>query len=60
MRNIKKKMAHAQKIQTIKHKYWLISGFYILKALSSIVIDILQEKLKMEIIEPCHSSYKNL
>lgn len=59
MGKVKKKMAPAQKIQTIKYKAWQIFVFYIAYALSSTVIDILQNKLKMGVIEPCHDPYQN-
>ena len=59
MGKVKKEVAPAQKIQTIEHKAWQVSGFQIPKALSSTVIDMLQERLKMGVIEPCHSPYRN-
>lgn len=56
---VKRKVASLQKIQTVKHKAWQIPGFQIPRALTSTVIDMLQEKLKIGVIEPCHGSYRN-
>ena len=59
MEKVKKEVAPPQKIQTIEHKAWQVLGFQIPKALSSMVIDILQERLKMGVIEPSHGAYQN-
>lgn len=56
---IKKELALTKKIRTIEHKTWQIPGFQIPKALSSTVIDMLQEKLKMGVIKPYLGSYHN-
>lgn len=50
-------MAPAQKIYIIEHKTWQVSGFQIFKALYSTIINMLQEKLKMGIMEPYHGLY---
>ena len=52
-------MVPPQKIRIIEHKAWQIPSFQIPKALSSTVIDILQERLKMGVIEPSHGPYQN-
>ena len=57
---IKKKIAPAQKIWTVEHKAWQVPSCQILKALTSTIIDMLQERLKMGVIEPCHGPYRNL
>ncbi len=59
MGNVKKEVAPAQKIQTIEHKAWQVPGFQIPKALTSTVIDMLQERLKMGVIEHYHGPYRN-
>ena len=47
MGKVKKEVAPAQKIQTIKHKAWQVPGFQIPKTLSFMIIDIFQEMLKI-------------
>lgn len=59
MEKVKKEVASFQKIQTIERKAWQVSGFQIPKALTSIIIDILQERLKMGVIELYHGLYRN-
>ena len=59
MGKVKKEVAHPQKIKTIDHQAWQVPGFQIPKALTSTVIDMLQERLKMGVIEPCHGPYRN-
>ncbi len=59
MEKVKRKVAPPKKIRTINHKAWQFSGFQIPKALISTVIDMLQERLKMGVIEPCHGPYRN-
>ncbi len=54
---VKKEVALAQKIRTIEHKAQQVPGFQIPRALSSTVIDMLQERLKMGVIEPYHGPY---
>ena len=59
MGKVKKEVAPPQKIRTVDHKAWQVPGFQIPKALTSTVIDMLQERLKMGVIEPCHGPYRN-
>ena len=59
MGKIKKKVVPPQKIKTIDHQAWQVPGFQISRALTSTVIDMLQERLKMGVIEPCHGPYLN-
>ena len=59
MGKVKKKVASTQKIRTIEHKAWQVLGFQISKALTSTVIEMLQKRLKMGVIEPCHGFYQN-
>ncbi len=59
MGKTKREVAPPKKIRTINHKAWQVLGFQIPKAFTSTVIDILQERLKMGIIEPCHGPYQN-
>ena len=59
MGKVKKEVAPAQKIQTIKHKAWQVPGFQIPKTLSFTIIDMFQKRLKIGFIEPFHGSYSN-
>ena len=59
MGKVKKEVAPLQKIRTSEHKAWQISNFQISGALTMTVIDILKEKLKIGLIEPCHGPYQN-
>ena len=59
MGKVRRKVAPLQKIRTIDHKAWQVPGFQIPKALISTVIDMLQERLKMGVIEPCYDPYQN-
>ncbi len=43
----------------MEHKEWQIPHFQIPKPLAPIVIDILEERLRMGVIEPCNSPYRN-
>ena len=56
---IKTEVAPAQKIRIIEYQAWQFPGFQISKALSFTVIDMLQERLKMGVIKPCHGLYQN-
>ncbi len=53
-------MVPAQNVRTVEYKAWQVSGFQIPKALTSMIIDMLQQRLKMGVIEPCHGPYRNL
>ena len=59
MAKVRRKVAFPQKISIVDYKAWQIPGFQILKALTSMVIDMLQKRLKMGIIEPCQGSHQN-
>lgn len=59
MGKVKKDVAPPQKIRIVGHQAWQVPGFQIPRALTSTVIDMLQERLKMGIIEPCHGPYWN-
>ena len=55
MRKVKIEVASLQKIRTVDYKAWQVLRFQILKALTSTIIDILQERLKMGVIEKYYS-----
>ena len=57
MRKVKKELTPPQKIRIVEHKAWQVSGFQILKTLSSTVIEMLQITLKIIIIESFHGPY---
>ena len=59
MGKVKKEMVPVQKIRTVEHKAWQVSGFQIAKALTSTIIDLLQERLKIGVIEACNGPYRN-
>ena len=59
MGKVKREVDPPWKIRTINHKGWQVPGFQISKALTSTFMDMLQEKLKMGFIEPCHGPYQN-
>lgn len=60
MKKVKKEVAPFQKIQTVNHKAWQVLKFQIPKVLTSTIIDILQKRLKIGVIEPYHRPYRNL
>ena len=60
MVKLKREVAPSKKIRTINHKAWQVPGFQIPKAFTFIVIDMLQERLKIGVIEHCHGPYRNL
>ncbi len=59
MEKVKKNMAPARNIGTIEHKASQVPGFQIPKASTSTIIDMLQERLKMRVIEHCRGPYQN-
>ena len=60
MEKVKSEVTPSQKIQTINHQAWRTPSFQILQALSFVIMDILQDHVKMGIIELCHGQYCNL
>ena len=58
MGKVKSKVA-SQKLQTIEHQTWQVPGFQILRALSYVIMDRLQDRLKMGIIDTCKASHRN-
>ena len=60
MGKVRRNVAPPQKIQIVDHKTLRVSGFQIPKALTSTIIDILQKRLKIGVIELCHGLYQNL
>lgn len=59
IRKVKKKVASLQKIEIVNYKAQYVLGFQIFKALTSTVINKLQNRLKIGIIELCHGCYQN-
>ena len=59
MGKVKREVAPPQKIWTVEYKAQQVSEFQIPKAFISTVIDMLQESLKMGIIELCYGPYQN-
>lgn len=56
---VKKKVTGLQKRGIVDHKAWKTLGFLLSKALISTVIDILQKRQKIGVIETCHGPYRN-
>ena len=56
---IRPEMVSPQKIKTIKYKAWQASGFPVLKSFFGTVTEMLKERLKSGVIEPCHGPYRN-
>lgn len=59
MRMVKKEVAPPQKIRTVDYKAWQFPGFRIYQALTSTLIDKIQERLRVGVIEACHRPYQN-
>lgn len=60
MEKVKKEVVLAQKIQIIEYKTWQVPSFQIPKTLFFTIIDMLQKRLKMGVIEPNYNPYQNL
>lgn len=56
---IRPDVAPPQVIRTIEHKAWQVKGFPIPKALVPTVIEMLKERLKNGVLEPCSGPYRN-
>lgn len=59
MDRVSESVAPPQEIRTIPHKSWQAKGFQIPKALHSIAIEMLKQRLRMGVIEPCYGPYQN-
>lgn len=59
MTKVKRKVVPSQKMQTVDYKAWQVPRFLILKVLTSIILDMLQERLKTRIIKLSHGPYQN-
>lgn len=59
MGKVSPSVAPPQEIRTIPHKPWQAKGFQIPKALHQKTIDMLKERLRMGVIEPCYGPYRN-
>ena len=60
MKKVKSEVTPSQKIQTINHQAWQTSSFQILQDLFLVITDILQDRVKMDIMELFHGQYCNL
>ena len=47
------------KIDTVDHKPWQAAGFPVAKALKGVVNEMLRERMRNDILEPCHGPYRN-
>ncbi|KAJ9481739.1 hypothetical protein VN97_g11725 [Penicillium thymicola] len=48
-----------QKIRTIEHEAWQHPGFQVPRALTSKIIEMLQDRQQKGSMEPCHGPYRN-
>ncbi len=60
MRKIKDIVSFLQQIRTISHDAWQTFDFSISKTLHQIIIDMLKNWIKHDILKSCHDSYWNL
>ena len=56
---VRKKMTLDQKIKIIEHEAWQISRFFVSRALTQIVINMLRVRIKVDLLKSCHDSYRN-
>ena len=59
MGKVKDIVSPPQQIRTIPHDAWQAPGFPVPKALHQVVIDMLKDRIKHGILEPCHGPYRN-
>ena len=60
MRKIKDIVSFLQQIRMILHDAWQILNFSVFKILHQIIIDMLKNWIKHDILKSCHDSYQNL
>ncbi len=60
IRKIKDIVSFLQQIRTILHDAWQTFNFSISKTLHQIIIDMLKNQIKHDILKSCHDSYQNL
>ena len=46
-------------IRTIPHKAWQVPGFQIPRSLNDVVAEMIKERLRNKILEPCYGPYRN-
>jgi hypothetical protein len=56
---IRPEVTPLQKIRTIEHKAWQAPRFPIPKSLYGVVTEMLKERLRRGVIEPCYGPYRN-
>lgn len=56
---VRPEVAPPQQIRTIPHDAWQAASFAIPKALTGKVVEMLRERLKNGVLEPCHGPYRN-
>ena len=60
MRKIKDIVSSSQQIRTISHDAWQTLNFSVSKTLHQIIIDMLKNQIKHDILKSCHDLYRNL
>jgi len=56
---IRKEVTPPMKIDTVDHEPWQAPGFPVPKALRQVVIEMLKDRLRSGILEPCQGPYRN-
>ena len=56
---IRSKIMKNQKIRTISHKIWQIVDFSILRTLKFVIVNMLQERINVELLKSCFELYRN-
>ena len=56
---IKSEIISLMKIRTVFHEIWQIADFFIFKAFQETVIEMLRERMNVELFEKCHDLYRN-
>jgi hypothetical protein len=56
---VRPEVAPPQEIRTVEHKPWQHPGFKIHRSLTGVVENIVRERLKNGVLEPCYSAYRN-
>jgi Integrase zinc binding domain/RNase H-like domain found in reverse transcriptase/Reverse transcriptase (RNA-dependent DNA polymerase) len=59
MGKVRPEVAPPQEIHTVSHEPWQAPSFPVPKALHGVVSEMLRERLKRGILEPCHGPYRN-
>ena len=56
---IKESVAEPPRIRTVPHKAWQEAAFQPPKALHEVAVEIIRQRLKNGVLEPCYGPYRN-